>query len=217
MKIVRILFCGAMLGAFMMLGTGCKSRIKKPLNESGLGQSEYGDLGFGGGLGGIGEGDLAGRVDPNPVTGMLTTANGDSYYLDDTGSIIGMQTRWGSWGVDLAGNPLGGETANVLFAFDSSQVTEVAKLQAVSGLMSDPQYAVFNLIIEGHCDDRGTEEYNTGLGERRALAVREQLMGLGVTGSRITSLSFGEQYPLDPSRSEEAYRKNRRGVFVVTQ
>jgi outer membrane protein OmpA-like peptidoglycan-associated protein len=205
------------MGGLMLGGTGCKSRINKPINENGLaGEGEFGDL-SGGMLGGIGDSSLTTRMDPDPVTGMLKTASGDTYYLDDTGTIVGMQTRWGSWGVDLSGNPLGVETANVLFAFDSSQVTEIAKLQAVNGLMSEPQYAAFSLIVEGHCDERGTEEYNIGLGERRALAVREQLMNLGVSGSRITSLSFGEQYPLDPRSTEDAYRKNRRAVFVVTQ
>jgi peptidoglycan-associated lipoprotein len=71
------------------------------------------------------------------------------------------------------------------------------------------------LLVEGHCDERGTEEYNRALGERRALAVREQLAMAGADVSRVVTRSYGEDRPADPGRTEAAYAKNRRGEFVV--
>ena len=67
--------------------------------------------------------------------------------------------------------------------------------------------------IEGHCDERGTQEYNLALGEKRALAVRSHLMNLGVSGDRIVTISYGEEDPADPSSNEGAWSKNRRCEF----
>jgi peptidoglycan-associated lipoprotein len=71
------------------------------------------------------------------------------------------------------------------------------------------------LLIEGHCDERGTEEYNRSLGERRALALRDALGKLGVSGDRIRTLSFGEDKPADAGHNEAAWTKNRRGEFIL--
>jgi peptidoglycan-associated lipoprotein len=71
------------------------------------------------------------------------------------------------------------------------------------------------LEIDGHCDQRGTEEYNRSLGERRALALREELVRLGVEASRVDTVSFGEDRPVDPAHNDAAYAKNRRGEFVL--
>jgi peptidoglycan-associated lipoprotein len=67
--------------------------------------------------------------------------------------------------------------------------------------------------VEGHCDERGTQEYNFALGERRALAVRQYLMKLGVPGSRIVTISYGEEDPAVPGSNESAWAKNRRCEF----
>ena len=69
--------------------------------------------------------------------------------------------------------------------------------------------------IEGNCDERGTEEYNRSLGERRALALREELVRLGVDPTRADTVSYGEDRPVDPGHDESAYRKNRRGDFIL--
>jgi len=74
----------------------------------------------------------------------------------------------------------------------------------------------YDVLIEGHCDEVGTEEYNLALGERRADAVRRYLVDLGVAAERIRTVSYGEAYPLDPAQTEEAYAKNRRAHFVVS-
>ena len=69
--------------------------------------------------------------------------------------------------------------------------------------------------IEGHCDERGTAEYNLALGERRANHVKKYLVSLGITSDRISTISYGEERPLDPSNNEEAWAKNRRAHIVV--
>ena len=72
-----------------------------------------------------------------------------------------------------------------------------------------------NFQIEGHCDERGTDEYNLALGERRANSTRKYLISLGIEASRISTISYGEERPLDSENSEEAWTKNRRAHFVI--
>jgi peptidoglycan-associated lipoprotein len=71
------------------------------------------------------------------------------------------------------------------------------------------------MLIEGHCDERGTAEYNMALGERRATAVMTYLVSLGVPKSALSTVSFGKEKPLDPGHNEEAWAKNRRAHFVL--
>jgi peptidoglycan-associated lipoprotein len=103
----------------------------------------------------------------------------------------------------------------VHFEYDSTAIkaNDKAKVQAVADyLKSNPANAV---RIEGHCDERGTDEYNRALGERRAGAIREQLVHMGVDPNRIDTISFGRDKPVDTGHSEAAHAKNRRGEFVV--
>ncbi|MXW54409.1 MAG: OmpA family protein, partial [Gammaproteobacteria bacterium] len=72
-----------------------------------------------------------------------------------------------------------------------------------------------SIIIEGHCDERGTREYNLALGERRAQAVADYLIGAGVRSSQITATSLGEEVPVDAASNEAAWAKNRRAVLKV--
>jgi peptidoglycan-associated lipoprotein len=103
----------------------------------------------------------------------------------------------------------------VHFAFDSSVVrkSERANVQAVADALSKDSDA--KLMIEGNCDERGTEEYNRALGERRALAVRQALTKLGIDRSRIFTKSYGKDRPVDPGHDEAAWAKNRRDDFVL--
>jgi peptidoglycan-associated lipoprotein len=78
------------------------------------------------------------------------------------------------------------------------------------------EHSNFDVIIEGHCDERGTNEYNLALGERRAASAMKYLADLGVEKKRLTTISYGEELPLDPGHNEEAWAKNRRAHFVVT-
>lgn len=106
-----------------------------------------------------------------------------------------------------------GET--VYFEYDRANVkaSETDKVKKVAEfLKGNPLH---DLAVEGHCDERGTEEYNRALGERRALAVREALVSLGISGSRITTTSFGEDQPADPGHDDAAWSKNRRGEFII--
>jgi peptidoglycan-associated lipoprotein len=90
---------------------------------------------------------------------------------------------------------------------------EMTKAQSVAThLQGEPNLKV---LVEGHCDERGTPEYNRALGERRALSIRESLINLGVPGDRIQTISYGEDKPADSSQSDAAYAKNRRGEFVL--
>lgn len=103
----------------------------------------------------------------------------------------------------------------VYFDYDKAAVktSELPKLTNVADyLKAHPQA---DLKVEGHCDERGTEEYNRALGERRALAVRERLVNLGVKSDRVTTVSFGEEKPADPGHDEAAFAKNRRGEFIL--
>lgn len=101
------------------------------------------------------------------------------------------------------------------FAFDSSQLSSQARkiLKKKAALLK--KYSEINLIIEGHCDERGTEEYNLALGERRSKAASEFLVLLGVDPSRMNCISYGEEDPLVKGHNEEAWAKNRRNEFVI--
>lgn len=101
------------------------------------------------------------------------------------------------------------------FEYDSAVVkpSEHSKVTAVADyLKSNPSNAV---KVEGHCDERGTDEYNRSLGERRAQAIREELVKSGVEAGRVDTVSFGRDRPVDTGHSDAAHRKNRRGEFVV--
>lgn len=104
---------------------------------------------------------------------------------------------------------------HVLFAFDSYMIQsgEYRKIEAVADyLRRNPRV---QLVAEGHCDERGSREYNMSLGEHRALAVRAHLIGLGIETRRIQTRSFGEERPLDPGHHEAAWSRNRRVEFVM--
>jgi peptidoglycan-associated lipoprotein len=103
----------------------------------------------------------------------------------------------------------------IYFDLDSATVkpAEKFKVEAVAAyLKSNPTFFV---RVEGHCDERGTEEYNRALGERRALAVREALASLGIAPDRVSTLSFGEDKPSVAGHDEGAWTKNRRDEFVL--
>jgi peptidoglycan-associated lipoprotein len=102
----------------------------------------------------------------------------------------------------------------VHFKFDSAVVQDNEQVNVANvgqALTSDPNA---KLLIEGHCDERGTEQYNMSLGERRALALREALAKDGVDPMRIRTISYGKDKPADPEHNEEAWTKNRRGEFI---
>jgi peptidoglycan-associated lipoprotein len=106
------------------------------------------------------------------------------------------------------------QTQTVYFDFDKSKVDAkyLELLQAHANfLIKNPGQKV---MIEGHCDERGTPEYNIALGERRAKAVAQYLQSLGVVAEQISTVSYGEEKPVDLSRTNEGFAKNRRAVLV---
>lgn len=102
----------------------------------------------------------------------------------------------------------------IYFAFDSYDVSggEMGKVQALASAMRGFKN---DIIIAGFTDERGTDEYNRGLGERRAQAVRSELINLGIDGGRIQTVSFGKEMPADPGSNEAAWAKNRRAEIGV--
>ena len=104
---------------------------------------------------------------------------------------------------------------DVRFDFDKSEVREDGRntCRVVADYLKRNPRA--KLLIEGHCDERGTAEYNLALGERRATAVMTYLVSLGVSQAGISTVSFGKEKPLDPGHDEEAWAKNRRAHFVL--
>jgi peptidoglycan-associated lipoprotein len=104
----------------------------------------------------------------------------------------------------------------VFFSLDSAELDEAGRATATANaelLRKNPRWIV---TIEGHCDERGTPEYNLALGERRAVAVKTFLVSLGISPDRIRTVSYGNEFPFEPGQTEAAYSKNRRGHFVIT-
>ena len=104
---------------------------------------------------------------------------------------------------------------DINFAFDSYKLSDAAKAtlqDSADWLKANPGKSV---VVEGHCDERGTSEYNMALGAHRAQAAADYLRSLGVEGARMSTISYGKELPLDPRHNEEAWAKNRRDHFVV--
>lgn len=104
---------------------------------------------------------------------------------------------------------------DIHFDFDKYFIREDAKpilMKVAEHLKRSPSAS---LVIEGHCDERGTAEYNLALGERRAEATKKYLASLGVREAALSTVSYGEEKPLDPGHDEDAWAKNRRAHFVL--
>ena len=104
---------------------------------------------------------------------------------------------------------------NIHFEFDKATLTPEARaiLKKIGAwLLKHPNVVI---LIEGHCDERGSNEYNLALGERRAASAKAYLVSMGVSPDRIKTISYGEERPLDPRHNEEAWAKNRRDEFKV--
>ena len=117
---------------------------------------------------------------------------------------------------DLARQRLEGITLSpVYFGYDSFVLApeEISKIEQVADYLTRNTRTV--PIVEGHCDERGSNEYNLSLGEQRALSVRSYLINLGIAADRIQSRSFGEERPAVPGSGEAAWRLNRRGEFAL--
>ncbi|OFZ19922.1 MAG: hypothetical protein A2X94_14620 [Bdellovibrionales bacterium GWB1_55_8] len=135
---------------------------------------------------------------PRPDEGAIPTAGADENLTgdSDSGTAVGLKS--------------------ITFPYDAFALTSEAKAALKEN--ADILKGQSNLMIqvEGHADQRGGIQYNIALGEKRANAVRKYLMDLGISGDRITTISFGKERPLNPAATEEAYAQNRRANFVIT-
>lgn len=104
---------------------------------------------------------------------------------------------------------------DIHFKYDSSELSAMAKLVIKEKAAWLKENYSVSVTVEGHCDERGTTDYNLALGERRASAVKAYLINLGVAASRLNTISYGEEQPVDMAQTESAYRKNRRAHFSI--
>lgn len=104
----------------------------------------------------------------------------------------------------------------VFFELDSSELSGEAQAVLSANTAVLKQNRSWAVTIEGHCDERGTAEYNLALGERRAIAARAYLVSLGISADRLRIVSYGKEFPFDPGHDEAAFAKNRRAHFVIT-
>jgi len=186
-KLTRILVVAALSAGVVLSGTGCKKLWPWGKKDTLSTTNSSTDLAL---------------TDPN-VNADKLGPNGEG----PAGSLNQRQDQV---------NEKGRMESVVYFAFDSSAIgdSEKPKIETVNQYMKDnPEYVV---IIEGNCDERGTAEYNRGLGERRALAVREYLVSLGANDKNLETISYGSEKPAVPNATtEEQHAKNRRCEFVV--
>ena len=104
----------------------------------------------------------------------------------------------------------------LFFELDSSEVSAAGQqvLQANAAVLK--KYPNMQITIEGHCDERGTAEYNLALGERRALAAKNYLVSLGIGADKVKTVSYGKEFPFDAGHNDAAWANNRRAHFVIT-
>ena len=198
MKMNRLIFPLVIALVATLAATGCKKGTPKVTVIPGHNQPIVGE---GGGPTTILQGgQLPGDQTPIVNTGPNTPPGGGP--LPE------------NWTVDMMNQDRAELAAyTVHFKFDSAVVedSEMANVASVGQALTFDVSA--KLLIEGHCDERGTEEYNRSLGERRALALREALAKLGIDAGRIRTISYGKDQPVDPGHDEAAWAKNRRGQF----
>lgn len=153
---------------------------------------------------------LPGGIGTTPIAGTPVVPPFNPNVPPGGGSAGNLEEFEGMW------KDTGAFAANTIhFDYDKSIVkaSELGKLQPViAALKASPQN---KLLIEGHCDERGTEEYNRALGERRALAIRERLAKSGISPDRLRTMSYGEDKPAELGHTESAWAKNRRGELVL--
>jgi len=105
---------------------------------------------------------------------------------------------------------------DVFFEFDKYDLSEESRTTLSTDADFFKKHPSVRFTLEGHCDERGTREYNLSLGEKRANAAKDYLVALGISEDRIRAISYGKERPFDPGHEESAWAKNRRGHFVVT-
>ena len=138
----------------------------------------------------------------------------------NTGPDIQTVGRDNPSGEDFSINDASGENGpleDVHFEYDKAVLSDEARAILEKHALWLQNHRTARVTVEGHTDERGTVDYNLALGDKRARTTREYLVGLGVAGDRLTSVSFGKERPLDSASNEQAWAKNRRAHFVVSR
>ena len=117
---------------------------------------------------------------------------------------------------ETTAEPTAAGLEDAFFDFDAAEIRNDAKDALTNNGRYLQGHAGSNVVIEGHCDERGSVEYNLALGERRARVAYDYLVSLGVSASRLKTVSYGKEVPLCQDSTEECYARNRRGHFAVT-
>jgi peptidoglycan-associated lipoprotein len=102
------------------------------------------------------------------------------------------------------------------FGLDSAELDDAGRAIVAANADIMRKYSTWVVTVEGHCDERGTAEYNLALGERRAVAVKTYLVALGISPDRVRTVSYGKEFPFDTGHTETAWSKNRRAHFIIT-
>ncbi len=158
---------------------------------------------------------------PPPAAGSEFDDAMPTQPIDEGPDVVAMEGEYAT-GSDLESDyastyEQGSPLADVQFAYDSATLTEAARGTLERHALWLQGRRDVRVTIEGHCDQRGTTEYNLALGEQRARAVWDYLVGLGVAAERLRTVSYGKEQPLDPSTTDAAYARNRRAHFSVSQ
>ncbi len=187
--------------AMLLFAAGCSSTsvnedTSAPVLEQALDDPAANGAGFGAGDG-FGAGSAAGQGAWVAPEQLNTAADADGWIPVDPQNRLGMPV--------------------IYFAYDSDVLvpSETANLDKIAAYLS--KNTSLGLVIEGHCDSRGTDEYNRALGERRANAIRAYLAGRGVADARMKTVSFGKDKPAVDGSGESIWRQNRRGVPIPMQ
>ncbi|MGH9441402.1 MAG: peptidoglycan-associated lipoprotein Pal [Thermoanaerobaculia bacterium] len=109
-----------------------------------------------------------------------------------------------------------GYLKDAFFDFDKYDLREDARTALAADAQWLKKYSTLQVVVEGHCDSRGTEEYNLSLGQKRAGAVKDYLVSLGLDGARVNTVSYGKTRPFCTDENESCWQQNRRGHFVIT-
>jgi peptidoglycan-associated lipoprotein len=133
----------------------------------------------------------------------------------DTGVSSSSLLPWDSQPLDVINGP-DSPLKPVFFAYDSDSLDDAARKVLTGNADVMKTYRSWVITVEGHCDERGTDEYNLALGDRRALAAKNYLVSLGIPADRIRTVSYGNEFPFDPGHSESAWEKNRRAHSMLT-
>jgi len=104
----------------------------------------------------------------------------------------------------------------IYFRYDSDELTDDARKILTANAEVLKTYKTWVITVEGHCDERGTAEYNLALGDRRALVSKNFLASLGIPTERLRTVSYGKEFPFDPGHAEDAWTRNRRAHFMLT-